>query len=516
MDSVQKARSALHGSFEFSRIVGREREREDVSEFLREHYYARDRVKGSSGIPSLYLSGIPGTGKTALVRDILKLTANEVSEPMPPSKRRSGRPRVHTLNNAGKFQEPFFINCMSLNDSKSVYGTIFQALTQRKLLKPPKQGTAVTVKDIKNTLERFFTEPSASEDKVLVVLDEIDSLLSSSQSQETLYRLFEWPSMANSRLVLIGIANALDLTERFLPRLKARGCEPLHVNFSPYSVSEIASIIKDRLAYSVPPDKENSSGSPLVFMSSAIEMAARKVEGTGDIRKALDVCRMALDLAEKMRCDKNSTGPLHVTVSHIIKATARSLDSAGAGKLSNKWQPLSVSAKALLVTSLALIHAKSSLAGQRLPVDKLYSCYSKMLTKPDIRRIGVFSAMTRSEMIDLVTLLENQGLMTLTSGVAPKTHSALGGGTFGAHANLFKRRKLAGACTNSNNFSMTDFVWTKAITLNFHRDDLISVLHAQADLISRELPSGEVGFNEARAFLEGLTLSTRLFANRSS
>ncbi len=56
-----------------------------------------------------------------------------------------------------------------------------------------------------------------------MVLDEIDFLIT--RDQEVLYRLFEWPALIDSRLVLIGIANALDLTGRFLPRLKAKQCK---------------------------------------------------------------------------------------------------------------------------------------------------------------------------------------------------------------------------------------------------------------------------------------------------
>ena len=71
----------------------------------------------------------------------------------------------------------------------------------------------------------------------LLALDEIDQL--DSRGQEILYKLFEWPSLPNSHLILIGknfvtlkvcmiffyfklgIANSLDLTDRLLPRLKA-------------------------------------------------------------------------------------------------------------------------------------------------------------------------------------------------------------------------------------------------------------------------------------------------------
>lgn len=46
-----------------------------------------------------------------------------------------------------------------------------------------------------------------------------------------------------------GIANALDLTDRILPRLQARPhCRPQLLNFPPYSRQELAAIVQDRLA----------------------------------------------------------------------------------------------------------------------------------------------------------------------------------------------------------------------------------------------------------------------------
>ena len=38
------------------------------------------------------------------------------------------------------------------------------------------------------------------------------------EDPEVLYKVFNWISMDNSRLLLVGIANSLDLTDRVLPR----------------------------------------------------------------------------------------------------------------------------------------------------------------------------------------------------------------------------------------------------------------------------------------------------------
>ena len=45
-----------------------------------------------------------------------------------------------------------------------------------------------------------------------------------------------------------GIANALDLTDRQLPRLKAQvSCQPKLIHFAPYNKDQIVSIIQHRL-----------------------------------------------------------------------------------------------------------------------------------------------------------------------------------------------------------------------------------------------------------------------------
>lgn len=80
----------------------------------------------------------------------------------------------------------------------------------------------------------------------LLVLDEMDQL--DSKAQDVLYTIFEWPYLPRSRLCLIGIANALDLTDRILPRLQARPhCRPQLLHFPPYSREELVAIVQDRL-----------------------------------------------------------------------------------------------------------------------------------------------------------------------------------------------------------------------------------------------------------------------------
>lgn len=79
----------------------------------------------------------------------------------------------------------------------------------------------------------------------LLILDEIDQL--ETKKQNVLYSIFEWPSLPDAKLVLVGIANALDLTDRVLPRLQAKlEKQPQLLHFAPYTKQQIIDIICER------------------------------------------------------------------------------------------------------------------------------------------------------------------------------------------------------------------------------------------------------------------------------
>ena len=131
----------------------------------------------------------------------------------------------------------------------------------------------------------------------------------SDQKQILLYRLFEWASRPRSSLALLGIANSIDLTDRFLPRLRqklreladvnrdesAQSClpEPELLLFEPYSSADLKDIIVARIARAGwTSSTEEASDTLHVFRSAAIELCCRKVHATsGDARRALELCR---------------------------------------------------------------------------------------------------------------------------------------------------------------------------------------------------------------------------------
>ena len=64
-------------------------------------------------------------------------------------------------------------------------------------------------------------KPVKHGDKILLLLvDELDALVT--KKQTLLYNLFDWPSHPGSRLLIISIANTMDLPERLSAKISSR------------------------------------------------------------------------------------------------------------------------------------------------------------------------------------------------------------------------------------------------------------------------------------------------------
>ncbi|EMC91371.1 hypothetical protein BAUCODRAFT_39538 [Baudoinia panamericana UAMH 10762] len=232
------------------KLVGRDTERQELSAFIEQS------LQSHTG-GSLYVSGPPGTGKSALVDEVRQQLANAEN--------------VSTS----------VVNCMSIRNAKD----LTQKLSEDLALEP---GTG------SEHLRLCFSGGKLSGAAYLVILDEVDRL--ADLDIELLYSLFEWSMLPSSRLTLIGIANALDLTDRFLPRLKSRNLKPELLPFMPYTAAQIAEVLTAKLKSLAP---EPSPTLPFLH-PAAVQFCAKKVAAqTGDLRKAFDICRRAIDLVEQ-------------------------------------------------------------------------------------------------------------------------------------------------------------------------------------------------------------------------
>lgn len=406
-DPFSVAKRAFHRSGSF-KIVGRVEEKAELTSF----WY--DNVAAGKGA-SIYVSGNPGTGKTALIDELIPELAKDFPE-----------------------TKIIKINCMMLKDPLKC----FQEIAGFVGISTEKNPFIVM-----NSLENYFCD-SGNNFYYVLIIDEIDQI--GMKDPELLCRLLALPYLENAKLSLFGIANSMDLTERFLPRLKLLNCKPGVLHFQQYSVPDITAILSDRL------ERINSASTELgrAFIDKpAIELTARKVASTGDLRRALDMLRQSIDLAEdefKLSVTENNTGAL-VKLSHVIKI----MDKFGNSQSGPLVLLKSLNLHQKVILSAIVGFPTGGGGGPVLTIQKLFEEYCSGSTRPP----KLYDAVTRSEFIDLISNLESMSLI----GKSTETAS------------------------NSNNSSISD-IWKLKVYLLIP-NELVKTM------ISQELPTIKVLFN---------------------
>lgn len=145
-------------------------------------------------------------------------------------------------------------------------------------------------------------------------MDELDQLVT--KKQEVIYNFFNWPNQAHSRLIVLAIANTMDLPERELSNKINSRLGSNRINFAPYNKNQLIEILTTRI--------EGLDG---VFAKEAIGLVASKVAGvTGDARRALDICRRAV---EKVEAENSDTGKKRVVTAGDIVVVHKDMTSSG-------------------------------------------------------------------------------------------------------------------------------------------------------------------------------------------
>ena len=121
---------------------------------------------------------------------------------------------------------------MTVENSSTIYSNLLEKFA-------PDIPVPKTVRWQKSKFSQFITSDESPMN--VLILDEMDQL--SSRNEKVLYDLFELAAGSSSRMILIGIANGLDLLERVLPNLP-KSCKPNQMNFQPYSFQQISTLIK--------------------------------------------------------------------------------------------------------------------------------------------------------------------------------------------------------------------------------------------------------------------------------
>lgn len=260
--------------------------------------------------------------------------------------------------------------------------------------------------DLKITTERHH---------IILVLDEIDQIETTIKTSTDLYKIFEWPFLKNSKLILVGIANSLDFTDRLLPRLQLKpNQQPKLVNFTPYSRNDIIEIVKDRL------QSVQVNGKPIIDDRALIWCASKIASTSGDIRKMLDICRRSIEIIEKeLNINIQKAPRLNEDKENVNSKIVNELELKQVGlnhmmKIFNDINPMANSNfdknsmplmhKLLLGT---LLLCTKELKVKEIPFTKLLEKFKKVC------KSYLASIDSESEFVNLCTLVQDNGLVAL-------------------------------------------------------------------------------------------------------
>lgn len=150
----------------------------------------------------------------------------------------------------------------------------------------------------------FFSTIDLKKQLIIIILDEIDQLVKKT-GDEIIYNLTRINTeLKNAQVTLVGISNDLIFTENLDPRVKSSLSEE-ELIFPPYNALQLQQILRSRAGIAF---KEG------VVAEGVIEKcAAYAAREHGDARRALELLRVAGELAERVGLEK-------VEIAHIDQA----------------------------------------------------------------------------------------------------------------------------------------------------------------------------------------------------
>jgi len=309
---------------------------------------------------NVFIYGKTGTGKTAVV----KLVGSKLIE--------KGR-------ETNRLIDFIYINCEVVDTHYRLLQNIANQLINSWKDRIP--FTGLPTDEVYLRLREIMDEKKRV---AIIVLDEIDKL----KGDEALYTLSRMNGdLSNAKVSLVGISNDLKFTEFLDPRVKSSLGEENMV-FYPYNAQELQDILEQRAKAALKPGVLSDSVIPL-----CAALAARE---HGDARRALDLLRIAAELAERENAKK-------VTDRHVRKAMHKiELDH-----IAEVVKTLPLHSKILLLAILREEKKRKSMGmNLSLTTGEVYDTYCNMCKKMSIEPL------TQRRVGDLISELDMLGIIT--------------------------------------------------------------------------------------------------------
>lgn len=371
-EAFKEVKAKLHTSTRLSSLPCRE------DEFTSIYLNLETAIQEQTGC-CLYVSGTPGVGKTATVREVIA-QLRELTE-------------MNELNDFDYLE----INGLKLLSPNVAYEKLWEKIS----------GLKVTASNAALLLESYFSQDTPRK-PLIVLMDELDQIVT--KKQNVMYNFFNWPTYSNSKLIVIAVANTMDLPERVLSNKISSRLGLRRIQFIGYTFEQLGSIIKHRLDMLTKQNKRK-----VIINSDAIGFASRKVASvSGDARRALTICRRAVEIAEKefvsskedpRNEEEIENESYHVQISHISKAINETVNSP----ISQFLMTLPFASK-LVLAGVLLRMKRSGLAENSLGdiIDEMKNSLTMLTSRDGDKALeAIDSKMT------LIDLLYGNGLLQL-------------------------------------------------------------------------------------------------------
>ena len=268
-------------------------------EQMKIYEYIKNGLKTNGNYHSLYIGGMPGTGKTECIRNVIEIIETENKE-----------------NNDTRFRT-LFLNCVDYPKNKNLIKSIYNFIFSKK------KKLKIKCWKYFQLLDDFFlkrqnyngninlNDPSNSH--IVLVIDEIDYIIN--KSQYLLYNIFNWTTYQNSKIIIISTSNIINISDKLFPKIISRFGKN-RILFKPYRREEIREII-------------NYKGIKLnEFEEDALKLLSMKVASVnGDLRRVFLILNKAKELfssdIKNNKAEKNSL----INKFYIIAAFQELFDS---------------------------------------------------------------------------------------------------------------------------------------------------------------------------------------------
>ena len=350
-DSLFADKKAMQASYVPDQITHRDEQINQIAEILAP---ALKQEKPSN----LFIYGKTGTGKTLSV----KYTTDNI------------------LGVAKENELPvkiIYINCKLKRVADTEYRLIAEIARYFGKTIP---ATGLPTDEVYNI---FFTALDKEEQMLILVLDEIDQLVKKT-GDEVIYNLTRINSeLKNAQISLIGISNDLMFANHIDPRVKSSLSEE-ELIFPPYNALQIQDILRKRSDEAFKKGKIDEGVIP--------KCAAYAAREHGDARRAIDLLRVAGELAERSKSEK-------VEIKHIDQAEEKIEKDRIVDVV--KTQPKQF--QATLFSIFTLVHNKNK--KRSIFTGDVYDVYKERCPDMGLRPI------TQRRLSDIIAELDMLGLI---------------------------------------------------------------------------------------------------------